>query len=136
MKEKLNLVQKFRKFFFSLPKGEQQALWDIMTALRSEDDGSTRLKMFTTSRIRGALMGKSTTQFVGRAILFTNPKAAEAYCKLYGWLDDFPRDLKTTYRRSNYHFKDHFRLAVDALLKYGFKGKITDLKKRKSFTDE
>lgn len=137
MRKKLNLVQKFRKFFFSLPIEEQKALWDIMTALRSEDMGSLSLKLFTTSRIRGALFGESNTGFLGRALIVTNPRLAKKYLSRFGFgsLDSSPQGLKSLYKRSNIHFKDHFRMAVNALLKHGFKGKVKDLERLKSFTE-
>ena len=128
MKKKLNLVQKFRKFFFSLPKDEQRALWDIMTALRSEDGGSFALKCFTTARLRGALFGKTDTGFLKRAMMFTNPRLAKKYCRNFSWALRVDSELKTNYKKANIHFKDHFRMAINALLKHGFKGKVADLK--------
>ena len=61
---KKNLVQKFRKFYFALPKEEQVALYDIISAIRGEDNGSFTLKTYTTARVRGALFGISQKEKV------------------------------------------------------------------------
>ena len=61
MKEKVNIVTKFREFWKSLSSQEQKALWDILTALRDNDvrdiEGSIEVKGATTARIRGELLG-------------------------------------------------------------------------------
>ena len=123
---KKNLVQKFRKFYFALPKEEQKALFFIMTALRGGDsNASSTLKIFTTARVRGALFGKSEREFIGRALCFASLKKARVY------QDNFTPDdnLRDLWQQADYHFKQHIQSAISALRKHGFKKTISDLMK-------
>lgn len=126
MKEK-NLVQKFRKFFYcELSAKEQESLWDIMCALRSEDGGDPVLKIYTTCRIRGALLGQNMDSFYG-AIVMANHKNADKYCT--------PSRKKTRkehnelYFNADSHWRSHFRSAIKALRRDGFASTISDLLK-------
>ena len=125
---KKNLVQKFRKFYFALPKEEQIAFFDIMSAIRGEDGGNGDLKVFTTARVRGALLGISEISYAKKALVFASLKKAEAY----NGKNTFPGDeneAMTLWRRSSWHFKQHIHSAIKALRKHGFKRSISDLMK-------
>lgn len=124
---KKNLVQKFREFYFALPKEEQTALFEVITALRGEDGGDWILKNFTTARIRGALFGKSQVGFAERAICFASLKKAEAYNRKT-WIGD-KGDLMTLWMKSDSHFRAHIERAIRALIKFGSKRAISDLMK-------
>lgn len=123
----MNLVQKFRKFFFALPKNEQKAMWDIMSAIRSEDGGNDNLKSYTTSRIRGSLLGKSATTIYG-AIVFASLRKANNYQVAQGYELSEERQ-KELLVKTNFHWRAHLKCAIRALKKYGFKGKVKDLEK-------
>jgi len=125
---KKNLVQKFRKFYFALPKEEQIALYDIMTALRGEDSGSFTLKTFTTARVRGALFGISQKDFARRGMVFASLKKAQAYDRR-SWTGDDKLSIREKWEKANEHFRDHIKSAIEALRKHGFKGTISDLEK-------
>lgn len=126
MKEKLNLVQKFREFYFALPKEEQEALFSIMTALRGEDNlGSCTLKTFTTARVRGALFGRSEKDFCNRALCFASFKSAKKYDGNFS----FDNESMKLWRKSDTHFRAHIQSAIRALRKFGFKRTILDLMK-------
>ena len=125
---KQNLVQKFRKFYFALPKEEQIALWDIMSAMRGEDSGNDTLKVFTTARIRGALLGISKISFANRALVFASLRKAKSYTNKRNFFED-KREVITLWQQSHYHFKQHIQSAIEALRKHGFKRSISDLMK-------
>jgi len=126
---KKNLVQKFRKFYFALPKDEQIALYDIMSAIRGEDEGSYKLKTYTTARIRGALFGKSQSDFARRGLCFASLKKAQVSDRK-SWIgEEFELNIEEKFKKANEHFIDHIDLAIKALEKHGFKGTISDLGK-------
>ena len=131
MKEQ-NLIKKFRSFFFSLPKDEQEAMWDIMSAIRSEDGGNSNLKTYTTSRVRGTLLEQSDDGFFG-AIVMSSLKEANKYQSK--WDEDKTtyrlsrKEQLNLYRKADFHWQGHLRHAIRALRDYGFKSKVKDLGK-------
>lgn len=128
MKKNHNLVQKFRRFYFALPKEEQSALFDILSAIRGEDKGSFTLKTFTTARVRGALFGKSLPNFVHRALCFASLKKANAYDRRT-WVGEPELIAEDLWGKADEHFKNHIRSAIRALREHGFKRSILDLMK-------
>lgn len=131
MKKRKNLVQKFRKFYFALPKDEQVALWDILAAIRGEDGGSFTLKIFTTARVRGALFGKSQTDFANRGLVFASLKKAQSYNKR-GY-EAGEANLMGLWNEADGHFRAHIETAIRALVKHGFKRATSDLRRFISF---
>lgn len=124
-KMKKNLVQKFRKFYFALPKEEQIALYDIISAIRGEDNGSFTLKTYTTARIRGALFGKSQIDFAKKGLVFASFKKAQAYDRRSRTRAE--GTVRGKWRNADEHFRDHVKSAIIALRKHGFKRAISDL---------
>jgi len=112
-----NLLTKFRKFWRTLSPLEQKRLYDILTALRGEDDGDGRMKDHTTARIRGLLFGEKLRHKGVKGFFMPRPHEVSR---------ETVRFLKG---RMGRHFSWHIRDAIHALKPYVKKEKFTDLLK-------
>lgn len=112
-----NLITKFRKFWRTLSPLEQRRMYDIMTALRGEDDGNARVKNHTTARIRGLLFGAKLAHKGVKGFFTPNPR------KIDNVTVHFLRG------KMGRHFSWHICEAIAALKPYVEKKKFVDLKK-------
>ncbi len=119
MNKKKNVVTKFQDFWEELEHREQSELWDILTALRGEDGGSTVLKRYTTARIRGVVM----RDYVPNGLHYVSIKDIHAHNGM--------RKIKTIrslWEEASWHWKRHVSMAIMALVKH-CPSKCKDLKK-------
>ena len=123
--KKNGLIQRFREFWASLDQYEQVDLWDILSSLRGEDDGTYLVKNFTTARIRGELLGKYDDSRIEneRATIFFSCKEVNEYHPHSHQL------VMETWKKADFHFKNHVRMAIDSLNKHVPKSRIRDLQK-------
>lgn len=114
---KKNLIERFRGFWGTLTLREKKDLWDIMTALRGNDQENDTLKYITTCRIRGELLGtehkKSTTCIV--------------YCSPNNKVIKRVACPRGVFSKSGWHSRHHTRSAIEALARYVPKKRIKDL---------
>lgn len=109
-----NLLTKFRKFWRTLSPLEQGRLWEILCALRGEDEGETEVKARTTARIRGLLLGKK----LGHTMIgFFRPNP----------IKNTTITQRELFKKASLHFQSHIRLALHALKPYVRKEKFKDL---------
>lgn len=116
-----NVVLKFRKFWKELDGLERSHLWDIMTALRGADVGSDHVKMFTTARIRGELLGRDFY----KGFVFLSLERAK-YHQGNGYS---PSRIVKQFRAEKSHFVCHVIEAIETLAKYRPKTSVRDLLK-------
>jgi hypothetical protein len=114
---KKNLIKRFRDFWGTLTGIEQKDLWDIMTALRGNDEDYRALKYITTCRIRGELLGMEHKKAAACIVYLSsnNKDIKRVAC---------PRDV---FSKSNWHSRHHTRSAIEALARYVPKKRIKDL---------
>ena len=125
---KRNLITLFRKFYFALELDEQKDLWDIMTALRGEDEGDNQLKVFTTCRVRGELLGIKGTGWCERVKCFVASNLRGVKASPHA--DDYsPRGIKLKLFEAKYHWSKHLTQAIHALNRYRPKASVRDLQK-------
>ena len=113
-----NLLTKFRKFWRTLSPMEQKRLYDIMTVLRGEDEGQSDVKIRTTARIRGLLLGakwKRENRNVYVGFFRPNP------------IVDTTLTQRENFRKATKHFQHHVQEAIHALKPYVKKEKFKDL---------
>lgn len=117
MRKKQNSVfDKFQKFWRTLTRGEQKALWDVMAAVRGPDNGSNAIKFLTTARIRHLLIGGSRKERQAdthwfSAYIFSSLREAKedgVSCRIT------PKKAKEELY-DNVHFDKHIRAALRAL---------------------
>jgi len=118
-----NVVHKFREFWANLDGKERSYLWDILTALRGADVGSDQVKMFTTARIRGELLGRDFY----KGFVFTSFHLAKTHnhsCESYS-----PKKVVAMFKKEKAHFYCHVVEAIEALARYRPKSAMRDLMK-------
>lgn len=115
-----NPIYKFRRFWVDLNDQEKLDIWNILSALRGEDDGSVWLKQETTGRIRHEVFGEDRT--LDAHVICTEGQIdvgdIRPLRKIF--LDD-----KTT----SIHWRHHLINAVTSLSRYVFKSRLNDLYK-------
>jgi ribosomal protein L7/L12 len=116
-----NLIKRFRDFWGTLTVGEQRDLWNILTALRGADHHNKSVKVTTTARIRGELLGKEHSRSLKRTCII--------YCSSGSKQIKRVKDPRGIFRVSMFHFKYHVEAAIYALKKHVPKERIKDLLK-------
>ena len=127
MQKKDNLITKFRDFWCSLNWTEKKHIWDILTALRGNDDHSGfsgHEKVLTTARIRGELFGENSfSDGIGGY-------SHRFYSQVPSHAKKVVRQVKAKFINEAYsHFHDHVRNAIQALNHYRPKKSMRDLQK-------
>lgn len=114
-----NPIYKFRLFWRNFSDQEKLDVWNILTVLRGEDNGSGWLKSETTGRIRHEVFGDDR---ILEAHVIVTEGQIEA---------DEIRPLRKIFldNKTDIHWRHHFIKAVTSLSKYIFKSRLNDLYK-------
>lgn len=122
---KKNVLTRFREFWNTLDNGDQKDLWDVLTALRGDDDEtSLELKLFVTARIRGELFRVKAIKVLplGGYICPTIHDSRQEFTE--GSLPN----LKELFKKASEHWKTHAQRAIRVINKL-HPSRSRDLKK-------
>lgn len=123
-----NVVTKFKSFWDELDKEEKKELWKILTALRGNDDSSSKYheheKCLTTARIRGELF--EAHSFEPGIEGYSYP----SYSRIPDYAKKRTREVTRPFRSACFsHFHSHIRSAIRILNKYRPEKNMRDLQK-------